>query len=647
MTLGDSSLAYLGEGIVDLLSAKLRGRERGSVVDPAIVLRAWRADAAGDSGGEESARTIARRVGAGWVISGTVVGDASRLILQAALLSAETGERRAYVEVEGSSTDLVGLVDRVAVRLLALREGEGDGERLDEITSTSPAAVRAFLYGQAAFRRGDYQAAVAAYDEALRHDSTFALAALHLALAADRSNDAEQHDRALAIAWRLRAELSRLDNAVLTAFAGPRYPWPSPDQEQVDAWEQVVALAPDLGYAWLELGERYFHNGAVLGLADAHLRAAAALRRALQLDSTSVRARTLLALLAAREGDSTRLARLRVVGIGDSSSAYAPVVQWRVALALADTRTLRSMRLQIPGLSQASLRLLGMLALYDGVGVQDGARAVRLMAARAAPGASQLDALLAEHAVALNQGRPILALDVTEQLQEAFPLSHPHLRLRVLDGLYGSGDMRAAAQAADSLRVLTGRRAGRSPPGALWLADLCVLAQWDVARGRLRDVPTMLGELNGGEVSRIPVPVGGNPFACASVVAAQLAVRSREPDAERAVRALDSLALGGPAVSDVATYAPIVVARLYRELGDLPSALAAIQRRGYMNGWPRYLATMRYLEGTLALALGDSARALRTLERYLAWRSAPERTLRVEVDSVQRLVRLLRSRQQG
>lgn len=642
MTLGDSSLAYLGEGIVDLLSAKLRGGEHGGVVDPALVLRAWRATAVDGRYGEEAARAVGRRVGAGWVIGGSIVGDASRLILQAVLLSAATGERRAQVEVEGSTLEVVPLIDRLAVKLLALREGERDEERLEQITSTSPLALRAFLAGQSAFRGGDYQSAVTAYDQALRLDSSFALAALHLALAADRVNDAEQHDRALAIAWRLRHELTRVDRAVLTAFAGPRYPLPSPDQEQVDAWEQVVMLAPDLAYAWLELGERYFHNGAVLGLPDAHLRAAVALQRAIRLDSTSGRARTLLALLAAREGDSARLANLQFAGFTESAWAFAPAVRWRVALATGDMRTLRAIRADMPALGQASLRTIAMLSLYDGVGVSDGVRAVRLLAAHARGGQGQLDALLAEHAVALNQGRPILALDVTERLQEAFPVEHPHLRLRVLDALYGGGDLSSAARAADSLRRLVARRPSSEMQKALRSADMCVLAQWELAEGRLRDVQSLLGELSKAEVPVVPVPVGANPFACASVVGAQLAVRARAPDAERAVRALDSLALGGPAVSDAASYAPIVVAHLLRDLGDLRGSLEAVRRRGYMNGWPRYLATMRYLEATLAIAVGDSAGALPALERYLAWRVAPEAKARAQVDSAQRLVRVLR-----
>jgi hypothetical protein len=45
---------------------------------------------------------------------------------------------------------------------------------------------------------------------------------------------------------------------------------------------------------------------------------------------------------------------------------------------------------------------------------------------------------------------------------------------------------------------------------------------------------------------------------------------------------------------------------LYERLGEPRIALDAIRRRGYMSGWPRYLATAQREEGRLALATGDT-----------------------------------------
>jgi hypothetical protein len=78
--------------------------------------------------------------------------------------------------------------------------------------------------------------------------------------------------------------------------------------------------------------------------------------------------------------------------------------------------------------------------------------------------------------------------------------------------------------------------------------------------------------------------------------------------------------LTGPAVSDAATYANIAVARLYERLGDSRAALAAIRRRGYMSGWPRYLASARREESRLALAQGDSSAAAEANRLYMSLR---------------------------
>jgi hypothetical protein len=56
---------------------------------------------------------------------------------------------------------------------------------------------------------------------------------------------------------------------------------------------------------------------------------------------------------------------------------------------------------------------------------------------------------------------------------------------------------------------------------------------------------------------------------------------------------VDSLVLAPQIVGDLATYAPLLIARLHERLGDPTAALAALRRRPYMSEWPRYLGTIR------------------------------------------------------
>ena len=647
----DASLGYLREGMVELLSTRLADDSGARSLDPGAVLSAWRpaAPSAVVDVPRATAVRVAHELGASRVVFGSVVGTPARLVITASAARVPGGEVIASASVEGTADSLSALVDRIAVELLAAEAGERD--RLARHTAPSLPALRAYLDGQADYRRGDYPSAAQHYEQALRADSSFALAALRLAIAADRINDAEQHDRALALAWAARDELSEADAAHLAAFAGPRYPAPSPAMEQLEAWQRAVTLAPGRAEVWYELGERYYHDGPALGLTDARARASAALRRALDLDPAHRPSRRLLVLLAARLGDTTALAELATPrSVRDSMGDLAPFLRWRVAIAQNDSGELQRVRAEIPRMNRANLRAIAMAAQFDAVGLEDGARAIRVLRLARSPRATdRLDALLADHSLALNAGHPVRALDVTEQLQDAEPGWRAHLRLQILDAIHAEGahdDAGVAEEAAEELSILVDRGRETDPAAeAIRLADACVVAQWRLARGELRGIPQLLHMLRAAGTPRVPVPIGANSIACAEIIEATMAVVTRQPDALQRVRRLDSLMLSGPAVGDATTYAHLAVAKLYVRLDEPERALAAIRRRRYMAGWPRYLATTRRQEGQLASQLGDREGALRVFRQYLAMRHDPEAPVRPFVEAVRgEVARLERER---
>src|SRR5215210_99470 len=82
----DSSLAYLHEGLVDLFAAKLNGETGPRSVDPRAVMRLWNASAEGRSDLPEAEELrLARRLGAGRLLTGNIVGTAERLVLSASV----------------------------------------------------------------------------------------------------------------------------------------------------------------------------------------------------------------------------------------------------------------------------------------------------------------------------------------------------------------------------------------------------------------------------------------------------------------------------------------------------------------------------------------------------------------------------------
>ncbi|HEX6048440.1 MAG TPA: serine/threonine-protein kinase, partial [Gemmatimonadaceae bacterium] len=118
---GSDHLAYLGEGIVDLLSRNLDGVDDLQAVDPGTVLSALTRN--GVAGGRvDEGRDVVRQVGAGTYITGTVVASGSTLRIQASLF--ENGDEappRAQVSVEGDTAQVLQLVDRLSAELLVKR----------------------------------------------------------------------------------------------------------------------------------------------------------------------------------------------------------------------------------------------------------------------------------------------------------------------------------------------------------------------------------------------------------------------------------------------------------------------------------------------------------------------------------------------
>jgi len=137
------------------------------------------------------------------------------------------------------------------------------------------------------------------------------------------------------------------------------------------------------------------------------------------------------------------------------------------------------------------------------------------------------------------------------------------------------------------------------------------LGQWRLATRDTAAVRRSVRALRAGNATlpRFPVPVGANPATCAELLDVSLAIAERGAAARDRLAHLDSLILSGPAVGDAMRYANLVIARHYRAIGDPTHALAALQRRSYMRGWPRYRATGLRLLIEVALELGDTATA--------------------------------------
>src|SRR5258707_15344462 len=94
------------------------------------------------------------RLGAGWLVSGSLVGSARNLIITARVITTD-GQRRDVVTVTGPVDSLGALADSLARGLLLATFAEA-AQRADELGQVPLAALRPYLLARSASRGGAY-----------------------------------------------------------------------------------------------------------------------------------------------------------------------------------------------------------------------------------------------------------------------------------------------------------------------------------------------------------------------------------------------------------------------------------------------------------------------------------------------------------
>jgi TolB-like protein len=642
----DPSLAWLREGMVDLLALRLRDGGGLQVTDPALVLNAWRG-VAPEVVRPDAGRRAAAVLGVARVIEGSVTAVGGRVVLSASVLAMPKGTVLASATAEGPNDSLLTIVERLAATLLGRSAGV-EGPRLGALTSASLPAVREYLHGRSAWRAGRREDAAPHFRAAVELDSTFALAGLALARAAWKDGSEENFYRGRAVA---RANLDRLGGAdrALLAVTTPDWEWESAP-EMYAAWNEAVQQYPELPELWYGLGDVYYRLGMLAGV-DRYLeRAEDAFEKGWVLDSARspttmldrpapIVAEPLLTMveLAQRRGDVRTVLRLTALGLAaDSVSDLALALRWHRAVAGRESR--RDFWRGLDGGSWAAILPIFMFTTWSGIGGEDHPLATAAMLRRLRahdPGILQS----VRRSTALNGGRPQQARATYE---ESWSTPRTGLRMRVHYALAWNGDTASAREAMRTLAPLADAGPTNAGDVIAHAADVCTVARWRVAAGDPRAAEPAIAHLRAatyaGAAPATAVAAARVGAMCAAVLEAQRATALGLPDARVAVATADSLARTW--VAQVCCYetisdANLVLASLWERHGDLARALQAARRRGgrHMDA-PHYLASFLREEGRLAARLGDTVGAVRAYRHYLVHRRDPEPTLRPEVDRV-------------
>jgi hypothetical protein len=334
----------LRQGMIDLLATRLTGEVGPRAVDVRTVMSAW-SRIAGSPDAElprDSALLVAAMTGAATAVLGSVGVYGSTLSLTADVLPSDGRGDRVLVEATGPVDSLVAVVDRFAARLISVHSGRDAAEIGSVSGAFLPAwpALRLYLSGEAAYRRGDYGVALTDFSHALDLDSTFAMAAFGVERSAPwNAGHEDERERARRLAWQYRDRLSRLDRAHLIARIGPRYPMHPTAKELLEARQEALDLMPDRAEVWYEMGDVYFHWGLILGETEPLERAYDYFERTLAMDENFAAPLQHSILLAALFGDLPRVHALarRATSGADSASDVSQYARWRMALADADS----------------------------------------------------------------------------------------------------------------------------------------------------------------------------------------------------------------------------------------------------------------------------------------------------------------------
>jgi serine/threonine-protein kinase len=320
------------EGLMDVTAQNLDGAGPLRVVPVTTALSAW-------SGRPDlvTARRLAGRTRARFVVYGTLMPKEDSVRLRASVLDARTGRTITSVDLTDGVRNVDRLGDSLTIGVLqALAQRRpivAVRLRQASLGTRSFAAYKSFLAGEQQYRANRLDSARFYYEHAIRKDSAFALPYLRMrsVLRAGDENDSLSMWFARRAAERNRG-LSRRDSllvladSLLSGVKGvPRATpgWHALIRRRLAVLAQLTTLYPDDPEGWHELGEARVHFGESAGIDEGQ--ALAAFSRSLTLDPAFRPAYFHVVELSFRLNDSARAHRYihdaRRAGSSDSSLA--------------------------------------------------------------------------------------------------------------------------------------------------------------------------------------------------------------------------------------------------------------------------------------------------------------------------------------
>ncbi len=361
-------LEGIGEGMVDLLSANLDGVGPIRTIEPRTVVRAWQRRVHQGDGTLDDALAVARDTKAASVLTGSIVAAGNTARLTAELFDAN-GTSLARAVKDGPVDSVLTLADGLSLELLRSIWKSREplpSANASAITSASMPAIRAYLRGERYHRRGAWDSAQVAFEEAVTADSTFALAWYRLANTLGWEGRYQSADalQASANAVRYSDSLPPRMHSLLVAYDL----FSHNDYAAVDSARAYLGKYPDDADGWYLLGEAQYHGRAYRPLSPEELRRP--FDRVLAIDSSLTPAAIHPMELAVADRDTALLRRYEAVfRSAGSTGELERAAEARLALGGSDSAFIALSRNPV-GVGLAMSAIAGMFSAPDATGDQ-------------------------------------------------------------------------------------------------------------------------------------------------------------------------------------------------------------------------------------------------------------------------------------
>ena len=614
----DERVTILREGVLDMLAPIFSGKPE--IIDSGRMINAWR-DYAGDSEAnlsEAESVELARRLGAGRVLVGSVVGDGEGFAMNARLLRVPGGDLIGDVSIDGSAPSLRETLTQLASQVLSMEAGVDEGQ-IDYLTELPLDALAAYLDGRSAYRRTAYVEARTAYIRALDIDSTFALAALGAYQAIQMGLDTERFSLQARVGRLLR---NHLDNLPPRDEEFVRLLLPTGRSSVVERHAtlgELVNRFPERPEAWYQYGDQMFHNMWRVSQDDWSERSKEAFEKALDLDPLMEITRQHLDYHQAMSPDTVGLRdmlnnRIRIAA-GSETEVWA---RSSMASMLGDSANLAWINDNIEQLSYTQVQ---MLIINEGMipfGFRYPSPYMDRIFARTERSAltptDRMQHMTLLHGYLRSAGRSDEADDVLRDFEAEF---YPVPNYWIEANLYWDGPADPARNAVPVLQASIPAQGSLTGPDA---TSATILEVWKMRQGDLSSVGLTIERLRDG--SNDPDPAHGRNayFALAlETVAAHRRNEARSTElVEELTRTLDQGVAGAP------YWSQFELSSILEERGNPAKAARILKYVGGTDPFPLGMSTILREAGRLNELAGNLTEALNDYRSFQRIRPNPD-----------------------